>query len=75
MPTVQPYGKDFEECIRSVMQNHPAEILVVTAGAENLERALLTKAQYPEIQVSTVEWPNKRVQVCEALPRVSHSTT
>ena len=75
VPTVQPYGKDFEECIRSVTQNHPAEILVVTAGVENLEGALLIKAQHPEIQVSMVRWPNKRMQICEALPRVSHSTT
>lgn len=37
VPTVKPYGEDFEECIRSIAHNHPAEILVVTAGVENFD--------------------------------------
>lgn len=71
VPTVKPYGEDFDECIQSVVHNHPAEILVVTAGAENFERAFSMSREYPEIQVSMVKWPDKRVQVCKVLPQVS----
>lgn len=70
VPTVLPYGEEFEECIDSVMQNHPAEIFVVTAGTENFKKALLINKQYPDIRVSRVEVPNKRVQICVALLKV-----
>ena len=71
VPTVKPYGEEFDECIRSVINNHPAKIQVVTAGAENLERALSINIRYPEIQVSMLESPNKRMQICKVLPQVS----
>lgn len=71
LPTVKPYGDDFDECIRSVANNHPAEILVVTAGAECVERVSSITTQYPEIRVFMMERPNKRVQICEVLPQVS----
>ena len=75
VPTVKPYGEDFDECVQSVVHNNPAKILVVTAGAENFERALSINTKYPEIHVSMVKWPNKRVQICKVLPQVSSMYT
>ena len=75
VPTVKPYGEDFEECIRSITHNHPAKILVVTAGVENFEAALSLNTEYPKIQISMVKWPNKRVQICKALVQVSPVST
>ncbi len=71
VPTVQPYGEEFYECIRSVIHNGPAKILVVTAGVENFERALLITKLSPLIRVSMVNLPNKREQVSVVLPHVS----
>lgn len=71
VPTVKPYGEDFEECIRSIAHNHPARILVVTAGVENFQAALSLNTEYPKIQICMVKRPNKRVQICKALAQVS----
>lgn len=71
VPSVAPFGEEFEECIRSVLRNSPGEILVVTAGPELFAKALLINRLSPKIRVSMVEFPNKREQVCAVLPRVS----
>lgn len=40
VPTVKPYGVQFDECIRSIHTNRPAEILVVTAGLRLFDMAV-----------------------------------
>ncbi|WZH45922.1 nucleotide-diphospho-sugar transferase [Fusarium acuminatum] len=32
LPTIDPHGPDFRECVESILANHPACILVVTVG-------------------------------------------
>lgn len=54
-----------------MIHNGPAKILVVTAGVENFERALLITKLSPLIRVSMVNLPNKREQVSVVLPHVS----
>ncbi|KAL6360844.1 hypothetical protein LRP88_06552 [Fusarium phalaenopsidis] len=38
LPTVDPQGPDFRECVLSIMANRPASILVVTVGAQLREQ-------------------------------------
>lgn len=67
VPSVEPYGEDFEECIQSVLQTNPAEIVVVTVN-KNLVRAISScKCQSPAIRVLSIEVANKRGQICQAL--------
>lgn len=70
VPSVQPYGEEFEECIQSVLQTNPVEIVVVTVGDDNLARAISSCQGSPVIRVLSIEVANKRVQVCEALSNV-----
>ncbi len=70
VPTVQPYGKEFEECIRSILANGPARIIVVTAGRGMYERAMITLRGYPKILIQICHVQDKRQQVCRALPKV-----
>ncbi|MCJ1466884.1 hypothetical protein MMC07_005506 [Pseudocyphellaria aurata] len=63
VPSVEPYGEIFEECIQSLLQTNPAEIVVVTVN-KNLARAISTcKCQSPAIRVLSIEVANKREQV------------
>lgn len=70
VPTIQPYGEEFQECIQSISQTNPAEIIVVTVGAKNIARAISSCQWSPAIRVLSTEVANKRVQVCKALPNV-----
>ena len=38
--TVEPYGEYFVEYIRSIHVNGPAEIIIVTAGSGNYDKAV-----------------------------------
>lgn len=67
VPSVEPYGEDFQECIQSVLQTNPVEIVVVTAGAENLARAISSCQGCPTIHVLSTEVVNKRIQTCKGL--------
>ena len=70
IPSVEAYGADFEECVRSVLANRPAQIIVVTIGPERLETATrICKELDPLIiKVMAVERANKRRQALHALP-------
>lgn len=70
VPSVQAYGEEFQECLQSVLQTNPAEILVVTVGADNLARAISNCQWSPVIRVLSTEVANKRVQICKALSNV-----
>lgn len=70
VPSVEPYGEEFQECVQSVLLTNPAEIIVVTVGAENLARTISSCQWSPKISVLSTEVANKRVQVCKALPNV-----
>ena len=78
VPTVDPAGANFKECILSIYDTEPAGIVIVIAGAS---RACRDKADfknvkqdwegYPRIRVMECKVMNKRKQLCTALPEVS----
>lgn len=70
VPSIQPYGEEFQECMQSILQTNPAEILVVTVGAKNLTRAISDCQWSPAIRVLSIEVANKRAQICQALSNV-----
>ena len=70
VPTVEPYGEYFVECIRSIHGNRPAEIIVVTAGPGNYDKAIRSIGMYSNVRIINCTVQNKRKQVCKALPEV-----
>lgn len=40
VPTVEPHGQHFENCIQSILANNPGKIIIVTAGPGNYKRAI-----------------------------------
>lgn len=70
VPTVEPYGKDFEECIETIIANGPARIIVVTAGRGIYDKAVKTMRNYSDILIKDCRFQNKREQICVALPEV-----
>jgi hypothetical protein len=38
LPTIDPNGPDFDECLRSCAENRPANIILVTAGDNLLDK-------------------------------------
>lgn len=64
IPTVEPRGAAFAECIQRVLANAPTELLVVTVGAQNMQDATAyCKALSPSIRILSVPAPSKREQV------------
>lgn len=70
VPTVEPYGEDFEECIRSIHLNRPGKVIVVTAGPGNYDRAVGNISIYSNVLIKNCQFQNKRRQVNEALSEV-----
>lgn len=83
LPTIDPNGPDFEECVLSILVNEPAVLLVITVGdalrtecqrvLEKLRRdARLFKTK---VAVSALSEPSKRRQVAHAVPRINTAVT
>lgn len=76
LPTVDPNNPKFNECIRSILDNRPAAVLIVTVGAamrESLERIVERhRRAHPDVEIgiSAVLHPSKRRQVAHAVPHV-----
>ena len=70
IPTLAPYGNDLKECIDSVQGNEPAKTIIVTAGPENRDRLFEYTCVHPNITITHCDNPNKRLQICKALPEV-----
>ena len=70
VPTVEPYGEEFKECIQSIHANGPARIIIVTAGTGNHARAVNSTAEYFNIMIKHCHVQNKRVQLSEAISEV-----
>jgi cellulose synthase/poly-beta-1,6-N-acetylglucosamine synthase-like glycosyltransferase len=81
LPTIDPHGPDFRECVESILSNHPACILVVTVGdglreeCQTVLRKLSIDSPYTEISVSALSEPSKRRQITHAMPHVTTSIT
>ncbi|KAK0745484.1 nucleotide-diphospho-sugar transferase [Schizothecium vesticola] len=81
LPTIDPTGVDFQECILTCAQNSPAAIFVITAGDELLRQ---TKAavqpymdRFPSVKftISRTNVASKREQVALAIPMVKTPIT
>lgn len=70
VPTTEPHGAEFEECIQSIRANRPGSIVIVTAGLGNNRRALDSLDIDANIKIKHCDNPNKRRQICEALEEV-----
>ena len=77
IPSVEPSGPEFEECLRSVLVNCPAKIIVVTVGPEKLRQALrlCNDIDHLAIEVQAIDRASKRMQVLHALPLVNTKVT
>lgn len=70
VPSVEPSGEKFQECVQSILKTSPAGIIVVTAGSLGLVQARSICDLSPIIRVLSIERPNKRAQICRALKEV-----
>ncbi|KAK3326778.1 hypothetical protein B0H66DRAFT_589317 [Apodospora peruviana] len=81
LPTVDPSGIDFNECLHTCAQNSPAKIKIVTAGdvhyTKTLEIVTPVQQQFPSVEfvVQTVAKANNRIQVAHAISSVRTSIT
>ena len=77
VPSVKPWGSEFEECLHSVLANRPAKIIVVTVGPEKLGEAIRVCKGLDDvtIEVKAIERASKRMQVLHALPFVNTKVT
>ncbi|KAK0732388.1 hypothetical protein B0T21DRAFT_412567 [Apiosordaria backusii] len=81
LPTIDPTGVDFQECISTCAQNEPHQIIVITAGDELLvktEKAVdYYIKHYPKTKftVGRALIASKRAQVAVAVPLVQTAIT
>ncbi|KAL1637529.1 hypothetical protein SLS56_000667 [Neofusicoccum ribis] len=76
IPTVEPRGAAFEECLDRVLANSPAEIFIVTVGEENIRAAIsYCKALSSSIRILSVAAPSKREQVKRAVQETTTAIT
>lgn len=81
LPTIDPTGVDFQECISTCAQNEPAQIIVITAGDELLVKTEKAVEKYIKLYPKTnfivdrALIASKRAQVAVAVPLVSTAIT
>lgn len=87
IPTVEPENPDFDECIRSVLKNQPAKIIVVTVGEKCFRDAHRhCKQAFADFKTSNpgaattihlikAAEANKRVQLATAIKKVNTAIT
>ncbi|KAK5790521.1 hypothetical protein VI817_007808 [Penicillium citrinum] len=78
IPTLEGCGEELVETIRSILDNQPYEILLVTieANRKKAERMLSAMpASKSRIRLFTVTHPNKRRQMTRAIPEVRTAIT
>ncbi|PYI16774.1 polysaccharide synthase Cps1 [Aspergillus violaceofuscus CBS 115571] len=78
LPTLEGCGDELVETIRTILDNHPFELLLVTieANRKKAEHMLsLMPASKSKIRLFTVTHPNKRRQMTRAIPEVRTEIT
>ncbi|KAL2022104.1 hypothetical protein VTK56DRAFT_6148 [Thermocarpiscus australiensis] len=81
IPTIDPLGDGFRECLRTCAENRPAKIIIVTAGDELYARTLAITRQWEQRFKSTrfvvdrTQEVNKRVQVALAVSHIETDIT
>jgi hypothetical protein len=70
IPSLEGVGDELQETILSCLRNGISKIIVVTVHA-NLDSArLMAKSMSGKVQVLSVQHPNKRNQMCAAIPHI-----
>lgn len=73
--SVGDFGEEFEMCIRSILDNNPARILVVTVG-DTTKAATVCKKLCPNtIEVMAIDEPDKRRQFLTAVTSITTKIT
>jgi Glycosyltransferase like family 2 len=75
IPTVKPWGPDFEETVRSALKNGCREIIVVTVGHDALRKARPFCNRHTKVRLVIASEANKRVQVVRGLREVDRELT
>ncbi|KAK4465086.1 N-acetylglucosaminyltransferase, partial [Cladorrhinum samala] len=80
LPTIDPEGEDFAECIRTTCENRPHSVFVVTAGnrLEITQKAVQPYVeQFPHInfRVDVSPVASKRAQVALEIPHIQTAIT
>ncbi|KAK3497202.1 nucleotide-diphospho-sugar transferase [Neurospora hispaniola] len=81
IPTVDPLGVDFHECLTSCARNGPRKIIIVTAGEDLYEKTLGAVApvmdEFPLVNflVTRTEIANKRKQVAHVIRYINTPIT
>ncbi|KAK5651644.1 hypothetical protein OQA88_11819 [Cercophora sp. LCS_1] len=81
LPTIDPEGADFQECVRTCCENLPAAILIITAGdvlyAKTLAAVLPFQKEFgrTEFTISRTQIASKREQVAHAIPLIRTQLT
>ncbi|KAJ3547471.1 hypothetical protein NM208_g1492 [Fusarium decemcellulare] len=81
LPTIDPNGPDFRECVESILMNRPTAILVVTVGEElrgECERVLQEmRDDFVDVRigVSALAEASKRRQVTHAVSKIETAIT
>ena len=82
LPTIDPNGPDFQECLTSILASKPRAMYVVTVGAEKLEECKTVLGGISPavrgttvIKVSAMTEPSKRRQIAHAVPYIDTAIT
>ncbi|KAJ5427708.1 CAZyme family GT2 [Penicillium cf. griseofulvum] len=78
IPSLEGCGAELVETIRTILENQPFELLLVTIEANRMKAEQMLKtmpASESRIRLFTVEHPNKRRQMTQAIPEVRTAIT
>ncbi|OIW27122.1 hypothetical protein CONLIGDRAFT_708003 [Coniochaeta ligniaria NRRL 30616] len=81
VPTIDPLGRDFEECLHTCCQNRPKKVIIITAGQAMLEATrtvvlpFITKYEATEFVIDSTDAANKRQQVGRAINMIETKFT
>jgi len=75
IPSLEGDGPELRETILSCLRNDISKIFIVTIHANRDRARRMAKSISDKIQVLSIEHPNKRNQMCEAIPHVKTDIT
>jgi cellulose synthase/poly-beta-1,6-N-acetylglucosamine synthase-like glycosyltransferase len=71
IPTVEPFGQEFEETVKSALRNEAGQIIVVTTTQQALDRALpFCSAHGSKVRLLLAPRANKRFQMACGLAHI-----
>ncbi|PHH51804.1 hypothetical protein CFIMG_001896RA [Ceratocystis fimbriata CBS 114723] len=71
VPTIHTNFKELLPSLQSILNTNPATLMLVTTTPKQADLIKIAKSfNHPDVQVLATPIANKRLQVCEALPKV-----